>query len=154
MLNRALSGLVAEHPSVHDNVNIISGDFVQEGDIVKDALAMDETYPEVPGAITAVGPEQVTATLERTASVPADAFAARVTDYTGAALPGAQVTYQISRPCPRRLGPQSAPKPLTAKADAQGDVNPGDALVSTIWPANGYVDGYGHGGGGLQRPGR
>jgi hypothetical protein len=39
-------------PAVHANVNILSGDFAQEGDLVKDVLAMDETYPEVPGAIT------------------------------------------------------------------------------------------------------
>ena len=94
---------------------------------MKDAIAMDETYPEVPGAITPAGAEKVMAPSD-SPPIPAADFAARVTDYTGAALPGAQVTYQIS-------GPEAAigfgvkrVKTRTVTADAQGDVNPGDAL--------------------------
>ena len=51
---------------VRANVNILAGDFVQDGDLMKDVLAMDETYPEVPAAITAVGADQVTAPLSAT----------------------------------------------------------------------------------------
>jgi hypothetical protein len=114
-------------PQVHDNINIISGDFVQQSDIVTDALAMDETYPMVPGAITPVGPQKVV----QSSNVPATDFAARVTDYTGAAMAGAQVTYQVS---PAAFdsgvgwGLMKRDKTRTVTADAEGDVNPGDAL--------------------------
>jgi hypothetical protein len=95
---------------------------------MKDVLAMDATYPEVPGAITAVGADQVTAPLSAD-FVPADAFAARVTDYTGAALPGAQVTYQIFGPDAYVGFGSKRVKTATVKSDAQGDVNPGDGLA-------------------------
>ena len=112
---------------VKANVNIIAGDFVQDSDLVKDALAMDETYPEVPGAIAPVGADQVKVPLSD-GLVPAAAFAAQVTDYTGAVLPGAQVTYQISGPAANLgFGPKHA-KTATVKSDAEGDINPGDAL--------------------------
>ena len=114
-------------PLFHANVNIIAGDFVEDTDLVKDTLAMDESYPEVPGAITPAGADQVKVPLSA-GGVPASAFAARVTDYTGVALPGAQVAYQISGPAAYMgFGPKRA-KTVTVTSDAQGDINPGDSL--------------------------
>ncbi|OAI39881.1 hypothetical protein AYO39_02290 [Actinobacteria bacterium SCGC AG-212-D09] len=114
-------------PSLQANINILAGDFVQDSDLVIDAGAIDESYPEVPGAIAAVGADQVKVPLSA-GLVPAAAFAAQVTDYTGAALPGAQVTYQISGPAAYLgFGPKRA-KTATVTSDAQGDINPGDSL--------------------------
>jgi RTX calcium-binding nonapeptide repeat (4 copies) len=113
--------------AVKANVNVIGGDFVQDGDLVKDAIAMDETYPEVPGAITPVGAEKVMAP-SNSQPIPATDFAARVTDYTGAALPGAQVIYHVSGPRAAIGFGVKRDKTRTVTADAQGDVNPVDAL--------------------------
>jgi hypothetical protein len=113
--------------AVKANVNIISGDFVQDSDLVKDAIAMDETYPVVPGAIIPVGAEKVMAPSD-SQPIPATDFAARVTDYTGAALPGAQVIYHVSGPRAAIGFGVKRDKTRTVTADAQGDVNPGDAL--------------------------
>ncbi len=114
-------------PQVHANVNIIAGDFVHDSDLATDAIAMDETYPEAPRAITPVGTDQVTVPLSA-GGVAADAFAARVTGYTGAALPGARVTYQISGPAAYLGFGFKRAKTATVKSDAQGDVNPGEVL--------------------------
>jgi RTX calcium-binding nonapeptide repeat (4 copies) len=114
-------------PFVQANVNVISGDFVTESKLATDAIAINTTYPEVPGAITPVGTERVV-TPSDAPPLPATDFAALVTDYTGAALPGTQVTYEVSG-APRNTGfGVHRDKTTTVTADAQGDINPGEAL--------------------------
>jgi hypothetical protein len=116
---------------IQSNVNIIAGDFVQDSDLVKDAIAMDETFPDVPGAITPVGTQKLMASSDDQ-SIPASAFAAVATDYSGAALPGAQVTYRVSGGPPTIgfYGPSDkrSQEAVTVTSDAQGDLNPGKEL--------------------------
>ena len=117
-------------PNLQANINILAGDFVHDSDLVIDAGAIDESYPEVPGAITAVGAQTVVQPSD-SYNLPATDFAAGLTDYAGAAMPGAQVTYQVS-PAPIHSGVgwglKKREATRTVTADAQGEVNPGDDL--------------------------
>ena len=53
---------------------------------MKDVIAMDQSYPVVPGAITPVGTERVERP-QGTSSIPASVFAALVTTYKGKVSP-------------------------------------------------------------------
>lgn len=120
-------------PGTQRHLNIVEEDFVQDTDLVSDAIAMDQSWPVVPDAVTPQGPLHVL--TSQGDPLAASAFAASV-GYQGAAAPGTPVTYRISGPSP---GPSFGPGPrfgpgreTTAGAvvDEQGVVNPGVDL----WP--------------------
>jgi hypothetical protein len=46
-------------PATRRHVNIVEEDFVEDTDLVSDAIAMDETYPAMADAVTPQGPLRV-----------------------------------------------------------------------------------------------
>ena len=120
-------------PGTQRSLNIVDEDFVQETNLVSDAIAMDQSWPVVPDAVTPQGPLRVvTSQGDPLAASAFDALA----NYQGAAVPGTRVTYRISGPSPGPLfGPGRAR--VGAVADEQGDVNPG----MDLWPDAGGATG-------------
>jgi hypothetical protein len=81
------------NPAIQAHLNIVAGDFVEETDLVKDVLAMDESFPERPDAVTRLGPERVVA--EQDQVLPARSFEASVT-YERQPAPDQLVNYVLS----------------------------------------------------------
>ncbi|MGH2884198.1 MAG: hypothetical protein ACRDPA_16150, partial [Solirubrobacteraceae bacterium] len=77
--------------ATRDNLNIISGDFVDQTDLVKDAIAMDASLPVADG-ITRVGDGEVSAEQD---SRFASRFPAYIT-FHGRPAAGARVTYAMN----------------------------------------------------------
>ncbi len=111
-----------------DNLNIISGDYVQETDLVKDVIAMNETLPAVADQVTRLGPERVV--VEPGQNLP-DSFEASVA-HEGEPVPYREVTYRVS-PADGRNGPNWGPGPdpnsHTEIADENGLVKAVGLLV-------------------------
>lgn len=108
-------------PATRAHVNIISGDFVEDTDLVQDVIAMDESWPIEPDAIVALGFEQVSTEQDQDFGAP---FAARAT-YQGNPAPGVQVTYRVS-PDHGRNGPNfDGASTRTVTTDEGGDANVG-----------------------------
>lgn len=107
------------------NLNLISGDFVQDTDLFTDVIAMDQSLPVAPDAITPLGTERVERP-QGTSSISASVFTALVS-FQGKGIPGAAVTYQISPAKPGvGFGYDQRTTTLTVAADEQGDVKPVD----------------------------
>jgi hypothetical protein len=127
-------------PDTRRNVNLVLEDFVQDTNLVSDAIAMDQSWPVVPDAVTPQSPLHVV--TSQGDPIPASTFAAFV-GYQAAAAPGTPVTYRISGPSPGPSfgqGPRFGPGRETtvlAEADEQGDVNPG----MDLWPDAGGATG-------------
>ncbi len=108
------------------NLNIVEADFVEDTDLVTDAIAMDESLPGVPDAVTRLGAERVVVTEGYGGTVQPSAFAA-LASYQGEGTPGAAVWYKISPATGVGFGDQGSAI-IQVAADDQGDVNPGEDL--------------------------
>ncbi len=116
-------------PATQRNLNIVEGDFVEDTDLVTDAIAMDERLPGVPDAVTRLGAERVVIPEGYGGFVGPSAFAA-LASYQGQGTPGAPVWYTVSPATGVGFGTPGEGGSATIKvaADGQGDVNPGEYL--------------------------
>jgi hypothetical protein len=113
-------------PATRRHVNIVEEDFVEDTDLVSDAIAMDETYPAMADAVTPQGPLRVvTSQGDPLAASAFDALAG----YQGAVVPGTRVTYRISGRSP---GPGFGP-PWRPRSPTPGAIPlPGAPVTFTV----------------------
>lgn len=118
-------------PGTRQNLNIVEADYVEDTDLVPDAIAMDERLPGVPDTITPLGVGRVVVPEGYGGSVGPSAFAA-LASYQGAGTPEAAVQYTVSPATDAGFGTRgdgSESATVQVAADDQGDVTPGEELL-------------------------
>ncbi len=101
-----------------DYLNIVSGDFVEETDLVTYVIAMNQSWPAHSDTVTRLGPETVV--VEQDQNLP-DSFAASVA-YQGKPVPYQEVTYRVS-PADGLNGPNWGPGPHPNSSTEIADEN-------------------------------
>lgn len=100
---------------IGDNINILSGDFVQDIPLMNYVIAMDESLPVEADQITRLGPDTLSADAHQ--AVPSFSVYA---SYQGHAVPGAQVNILVN-PADGSSGPNlNGLDFATATSDAEG----------------------------------
>jgi hypothetical protein len=79
-------------PGTKANLNVVSGDFVQNTDLYKDVIAMDESLP-VEASLTKVAPSADPVRLQLQTEV--GGFSVRLASSSGLPLSGQEVTFEI-----------------------------------------------------------
>ena len=130
----ALLNQWATDPATQGNLNIVSGDYVEQTSLYSDIVRLDSTYPVLANSVTPAGTTQLTAS-QADVSLPGSAFTATATyqgtgaPATGVLVPGAEVTYHVSQPASGSagFGPDHL-QSVTVQADDRGVADPGADL--------------------------